>query len=230
MNKFFFVFSLSIIALSIQVEAQTLDNTLGTEDRQVKKFGWIAEGPGSYKFFFVAGKRYTGEFNFFYENKRLKQSANFKNGSFHGMVIQFNKDGSVNSKGRYRNGSKIGKWTYYYDNNSYEEKVYSRRELNQVRKSFFVNSNSVMTERFKTLRNMRFTKYHYEYHSNGNLKLKKKLIKRIRKVYEIEEYFESNRMNKHYFLRFDYENEKWVYVNEYKEFNKNGKLLIHEYH
>ena len=146
------------------------------------------------------------------------------------MVIEFNKDGSVNSKGRYRNGSKVGKWTYYYDNNSYEEKVYSRRELNQVQKSFFVNSNSVMTERFKTLRNMRFTKYHYEYHSNGNLKLKKKLINRIRKIYEIEEYFESNRMNKHYFLKFDYENEKWVYVNEYKEFNKNGKLLIHEYH
>ena len=164
MSKNIFDFTLAIIASSIQVQAQTLDNTLGTEDRKVKKFGWIAEGPGSYKFFFVGGNRYTGAFNFYYENKRLKQSANFKNGSFHGMVIEFNKDGSVNSKGRYRNGSKVGKWTYYYDNNSYEEKVYSRRELNQVRKSFFVNSNSVMTERFKTLRNMRFTKYHYEYH------------------------------------------------------------------
>jgi hypothetical protein len=230
MSKNVFIFAFAIISLSLNAQAQTLDNTLGTEDRKVKKFGWIAEGPGNYEFFFVGGARYTGAFSFYFENKRFKQSANFKNGSFHGMVIEYNNDGSIRSKGRYRNGSKVGKWVYFYDTNSYEEKVYSRREPNQVRKSVFVNSNSVSTERFKTLRNMRFTKYHYEYHSNGNLKLKKILVNRFRKIYEIKEYFETNRMAKHYFLQFDDENEEWVYVNEYKEFNKNGKLLIHEYH
>ena len=228
MSKNRIVFAIAIISLNLQ--SQTLDNTLGTEDRKVKKFGWIEEGPGNYDFFFVGGNRYTGDFSFYFENKRLKQSANFKNGSFHGMVIDLNKDGSVKSKGRYRNGNKVGKWLYYYDGNSFEEKVYSRREPNQVRKSVFVNSNSVVTERFKTLRNMRFTKYHYEYHPNGNLKLKKILVKRYRKIYEIEEYFDSTRMEKHYFLQFDREKEKWVYINEYKEFNKNGKLIILEYH
>jgi len=228
MSKNIFIFAFAIISLSLK--SQTLDNTLGTKNRKVKKFGWIAEGPGNYEFFFVGGNRYTGAFSSYFENKRLKQSANFKNGSFHGVVIQYNNNGSRKSKGRYRNGSKVGKWIYFYDNHSYEEKIYSRREPNQIRKSVFVNSNSVVTEQFKTLRNMRFSKYHYEYHSNGNLKLKKKLVNRIRKIYEIEEYFESNRMAKHYFLQFDDENEEWVYVNEYKEFNKNGKLLIHEYH
>lgn len=228
MSKNRLVFAFAIFTLSIQ--AQTLDNTLGTEDRQQKKFGWLAEGPGAYEFFFVGGKRYTGTFSFFYKNKRLKQAANFKNGSFHGLVVDYNNDGSIKSKGRYKNGNKVGKWMYYYDTNSFEEKVYSRREANQVRKSVFVSSNSVVTERFKTKRNMHFTKYHYEYHSNGNLKLKKILVNRFRKVYEIEEFYESNRLAKHYFLEFDQENEKWLYVNEYKEFNKNGKLIIHEYH
>jgi hypothetical protein len=31
-------------------------------------------------------------------------------------------------------------------------------------------------------------------------------------------------------LKYDSENEEWDYINEYKEFNKNGKLLVHEYH
>jgi antitoxin component YwqK of YwqJK toxin-antitoxin module len=216
--------------LSINLQSQTLDNTLGTEDRKVKKFGWFAEGPGAYEFFFVGGKRFSGNFDFYYENERLKQVANFKNGSYDGLVVDYNKDGSISSKGRYRNGNKVGKWMYYYDVNSYEEKVYSRREPNQVRKSLYVNSNSVLIEKFKTLRNMKFTKHHYEYHENGNLKLHKLLVSRRSKIYEIQEYFESTRMHKHYFLKFDEESEEWKYINEYKEYNKNGKLLIHEYH
>ena len=142
MSKNIFVFAFAIISLSLQ--AQTLDNTLGTEDRKVKKFGWFTEGPGAYEFFFVGGDRYSGAFSFYFENERLKQSANFKNGSFHGLVIEYNNDGSIKSKGRYRNGSKVGKWMYYYDTNSYEEKIYSRREPNQVRKSVFVLSIFVL--------------------------------------------------------------------------------------
>lgn len=224
------IFVVAFTLLSINLQSQTLDNTLGTEDRKVKKFGWFVEGPGAYEFFFVGGKRFTGDFSFYFENKRLKQSANFKNGSYDGLVIDYNKDGSLKSKGRYRNGNKVGKWMYYYDVNSYEEKVYSRREPNEVRKSLFVNSNSVVIEKFKTLRNMKFTKHHYEYHENGNLKLNKELINRYKKIYEIQEYYVSATLAKHYFLKFDKENEKWMYVGEYKEYNKNGKLVIHEFH
>lgn len=224
------IFFIIVLISSIGLQAQTLDNTLGTEDRKEKKFGWIAEGPGAYEFFFVGGERYTGAFSFHYDNKRLKCSANFKKGSYHGWVVDFNNDGSIKSRGRYRRGSKVGKWIFYYDNASYEEKVYSRRQPDQVRKSVFVNSSSVETERFKTLRNMRFTKYHVEYHENGNLKLKKRLVNRFKKIYDIQEFYESNRLAKHYFLQFDKENEKWIYINEYKEYNKNGKVLIHEYH
>jgi len=221
---------ITLLLLSLSIKAQTLDNTLGTEERQQKKFGWIAEGPGAYEFFFVSGDRYTGAFNFFFDTKQLETQANFKNGSFHGIVTDFNKDGTVKSVGRYRNGNKVGKWMYYYDNVSFEEKVYSRREPNQVRKSLFVNSSGIETERFKTLRNMRFTKFHFEYHSNGNLKLKKTLLNRFKVIYEIEEFYENTKLAKHYFLKYDDENEEWDFIKEYKEFNKNGKMLIHEYH
>ena len=221
---------LSIFLLSICAHAQTLDNTLGTEERQKKKFGWIAEGPGSHEFFFVAGNRYNGDFQFFHETKELKISASFKNGTYHGMVTEYNKDGSVKSVGRYRKGNKVGKWMYYYDNVSFEEKVYSRREPNQVRKSLFVNSSGIELERFKTLRNMRFTKHLTEYHSNGNLKLRKVLVNRFKVIYQIDEYYESTKLAKSYYLKYDHENEEWDYINQYKEYNRNGKLLIHEYH
>ena len=221
---------LTFIAVAFSLQAQTLDNSLGTEERQNKKFGWNAEGPGSLEFFFVGGSRYSGSFNFFYENKRLETEANFKNGSYHGIVTTFNNDGSTKSKGRYRNGHKVGKWMYYYDNVSFEEKYYSRREPGQVRKSVFVNSNSIETERFRTLRNMRFTKYHFEYHANGNLKLRKVLVKRFKVIYEIEEFYENTKVAKHYFLKYDKDNEEWDFIKEYKEYNKNGKLMIHEYH
>ena len=221
---------ITLFLLSLSIKAQTLDNTLGTEERQQKKIGWITEGPGSHEFFFVAGNRYTGAFDFFYDTKEMETQANFKNGSFHGMVTEFKKEGSVKSVGRYKNGNKVGKWLYYYDNVSFEEKVYSRREPNQVRKSLFVNSSGIETERFKTQRNMRFTKFHLEYHATGNLKLKKTLINRFKVIYEIEEFYENTKLNKHYFLKYDDENEEWDFINEYKEYNKNGKLLIHEYH
>ena len=184
---------ITFLLLSLSIKAQTLDNTLGTEERQQKKFGWIAEGPGSYEFFFVGGERYTGAFDFFYDTKRLETQANFKNGSFHGIVTEYNKDGSINSVGRYRKGNKVGKWMYYYDHVSFEEKVYSRREPNQVRKSLFVNSSGKEIERFKTLRNMRFTKFHVEYHSTGNIKLNKTLINRFKVIYEIEEFYENTK-------------------------------------
>jgi len=221
---------ITLLVLSFSIKAQTLDNSLGTEDRQQKKFGWIAEGPGSYEFFYVAGDRFSGAFSFFHENKRIKTEANFKNGSFHGIVTEFNIDGTVKSQGRYRKGHKVGKWMYYYDNVSFEEKVYSRREPNQVRKSLFVNSSGIETERFKTLRNMRFTKFHLEYHETGNLKLQKTLINRFKVIYEIEEFYENTKLAKHYFLKYDAENEEWDFIRQYKEYNKNGKLLIHEYH
>ena len=221
---------ITFLLLSLSIKAQTLDNTLGTEERQQKKFGWIAEGPGSYEFFFVGGERYTGAFDFFYDTKRLETQANFKNGSFHGIVTEYNKDGSINSVGRYRKGNKVGKWMYYYDHVSFEEKVYSRREPNQVRKSLFVNSSGKEIERFKTMRNMRFTKFHVEYHSTGNIKLNKTLINRFKVIYEIEEFYENTKLAKHYFLKYDHENEEWDFINEYKEYNRNGKLLIHEYH
>ena len=221
---------IAFITICLSLQAQTLDNSLGTEERQNKKFGWSAEGPGSHEFFFVGGLRYSGSFNFFYESKRLKTEAKFKNGSFHGTVTTYNNDGSTKSTGRYRKGHKVGKWLYYYDNVSFEQKHYSRRHPNQVRKSFFVNSNSIETDRFKTLRNMRFTKYHYEYHSNGNLKLRKVLVNRFKLIYELEEFYENTKPAKHYFLKYDKENEEWDFIKEYKEYNKNGKLLIHEYH
>lgn len=224
------VVKIFIVLFSISAVGQTLDNTLGTEDRKDKKFGWIAEGPGGYEFFYVGGKRYSGDFNFNDEEKRLLIKAKFKNGSYHGVVVEYFKDGSVKSKGKYRNGAKVGKWIYNYDHNSFEEKVYSRRLPNEVRKSFFINSNGVLMESYHALRNMRFTKKHFEYHENGNIKMRKELVSRFKKIYEIQEYYISTKLAKHYFLKFDKEKEEWLYINEYKEYNKNGKLLIHEYH
>jgi len=228
MQKLFLTFLM--ILFVINVHSQTLDNSLGTEDRQSKKFGWNTEGPGNYEFFFVAGQRYSGSFNFFDDNKRLIEIADFKNGSYHGEVVRFNNDGSLKSKGRYRHGGKISKWVYYYDSNSREEKVYSRKTPNEVRKSFFINSNGVLKEEYKALRNMKFTKYHKQYHDNGNLKMIKVLVKRVKKVYEIQEFYSTTKLAKHYFLKFDKDKEKWVYINEYKEFNKNGKIIVHQYH
>ena len=219
-----------LVLLTIYLPAQTLDTSLDTEKRTNKKFGWHTEGPGSYEFFFLGGKRYTGSFALRYESNSVKTQANFKKGSYHGVVINYNENGSIQSKGRYKNGYKIGKWIYYYDNVSYEIKYYSKREPNQVRKSMLISSNGLVKERYKALRNMRFSKYHYDYHPNGNVKLRKKLINRFKVIYEIEEFYQDTQVSKHYFLQYDSENEEWDYINEYKEFNKNGKLLVHEYH
>jgi len=58
----------------------------------------------------------------------------------------------------------------------------------------------------------------------------KVLVKRVKKVYEIQEFYSTTKLAKHYFLKFDKDKEKWVYINEYKEFNKNGKIIVHQYH
>ncbi len=224
------LFILVILCVIHSIEAQTLDNSLGVEERKVKKFGWHFDTSESSQYFFLRGEKYTGFFNFYYDNKRLKCSANFKDGNYHGLVIEYFNDGSLKSKGRYINGFKIGKWILNFDDGSYEHKTYSRKRPDEVRKSLFISSNSKKKERFKTLRNMDFTKFHYTYFNNQNLKLEKTLVNRFKKIYQIKQYHENSRLAKHYFLKFDKENKKWIYTRDYIEYNKNGKLLLHEYY
>ncbi len=65
----------------------------------------------------------------------MKCSANFKDGNYNVLVIEYFNDGSMKSKGRYINGSKIGKWILNFDDGSYEHKTYSRKRPDEVRKS-----------------------------------------------------------------------------------------------
>lgn len=223
------IFSIFCLMFSC-LQAQTLDTSLGTVERKVKKNGWVQEGPGGYEFFYLGGVKHNGVFILKYDNGGVKEEAIYKKGLYQGKLQSYYTNGSVKSTGRYSKGSKVGMWKHYYKDNSYEEIVYSRRVANEIRKSYFQNSNGRVASSMKTLRNVQLTKYLRTYHANGNLKLEKVLIKRFKKLYEIKEYYENARMKKHYFLQFDKETEQWVYTREYKEFNKNGKLTIHEYH
>ncbi|MFN6039240.1 MAG: toxin-antitoxin system YwqK family antitoxin [Bacteroidota bacterium] len=54
----------------------------------------------------------------FYDNGKLKQSCQYKNGKLHGEWIEYNYLGQILSEGTYDNGIKDGVWSYKYDNGS----------------------------------------------------------------------------------------------------------------
>jgi len=60
-----------------------------------------------------------------YSYGNLDQIESFLNGTLHGLFLKCNYNGLIKLKGEYYSGSKMGKWTTYYENGLLEsEKVY----------------------------------------------------------------------------------------------------------
>ena len=57
-----------------------------------------------------------------YHSGGLEERIPFKNGKMHGLSEHYNGLGKLSEQGKYREGQRVGIWTYYYPSGKYKEK------------------------------------------------------------------------------------------------------------